>query len=139
MDETEIEVPQIGQAGDVPKLGPGDLAEITLLIFMGIFACVAVSALFAFLRDRARLKLAARLLDRGQPVPAGLFDRRASTELLRGVVMLAAAVGVALFFLSGDNPELARAGLVPGAIGAGYLVGYWLERKRGHDGNAEPS
>lgn len=114
----------------IAPLGPGDVAEITLFIFTAIFASVAVSAVFAFLRDRARLRLVARLLDKGQPVPEGLFDRRARSDLVRGVVTLAGAVGIAAFFATGDHPELARAALIPGAIGAGYLVGHWLERRR---------
>jgi hypothetical protein len=124
---------------ELPRLGPGDLAEIVFFVFMFVFASVAVPALLAYLRDRARLRLAARLLDRGQPVPPALFDRRTSTEVVKGTVLLATALGVAAFFLTGDQPELARAALVPGAIGGGYLVGGWLERRRRRDGDADPS
>ena len=111
-------------------LGPGEIADLTLLVFAGIFATVGIAALFAYLGERARVRLAAKLLEQHQPLPPALFDRRARTELVRGVVLVAGGIGVALYFLLGDDPGLARAGLVPGALGAGYLVGYVLERRR---------
>lgn len=111
-------------------LGPGEIADLTLIVFAGIFATVGIAALFAYLGDRARVRLAAKLLEQHQPLPPGLFDRRARNELVRGVVLVAAGIGVALYFLLGNEPALARAGLVPGAIGAGYLAGYLLEQRR---------
>jgi hypothetical protein len=111
-------------------LGPGDVADLALVAFTAILASVVVSSAFAYLRDRGRLRLAARLLDAGQPVPAALFDHRPDSDLVRGVVLLATAVGVALYFLTGTRPELARAAIVPAAIGLGYLVGRRLERRR---------
>ena len=123
---------------DVVPLGPGNVADVALVAFVGLFASVAVVALFAYLRDRARLALATRLLQQGREVPPSLFDQRPRSERVRGVVLLAAGVGIAVFFLLGDDPSLARAGLVPGAIGGGYLLGWWLERRRVPPGQAEP-
>jgi len=111
-------------------LGPGDLADLALVVFVGVFASVAVVALFAFLRDRARLRLAKDLLARGEPVPPGLFDHRATSELARGIVLVATALGIAVYFALGPEPALARAALIPGGIGIGYLVGHRVERRR---------
>jgi len=111
-------------------LGPGEIADLAFLVFIGIFAIVAIASLFTYLIDRGRVRLAAKLLAEDKPVPPSLFDRRPQSELVRGIVLVALGVGVALYFALGGELALARAGLVPGAIGAGYLIGYRLEQRR---------
>src|SRR5262245_30920521 len=114
---------------DAP-IGPGETVDIALTLFLCMFACILVVAVFGYLAERSRLRFATRLLAAGQPVPPSLFDRRPRSELVRGIVLVAAGVGIALYFALGGDFALARAGLVPGAIGIGYLVGRTLESRR---------
>ena len=61
--------------------GPGEIADLTLIFFAGVFATVGIAALFAYLGERARVRLAAKLLEQHQPLPpASLITARAPSS-----------------------------------------------------------
>jgi len=102
-----------------------------LAAFLTLFG-VVVAALFAgYRRDRNRHETLRVLIEKGAPLPPEMLSVPKGSDLRRGVVLLAAGLGLTIFLLAFPvRPGLWAAGVVPGLIGIGYLLVWRLEHGR---------
>ncbi|RMG94630.1 MAG: hypothetical protein D6705_15695 [Deltaproteobacteria bacterium] len=107
-----------------PGGGPRTLA------FVSIFGAVVV--LVAWMRlaaENRRLDVVRRLVEAGRDVPPQLLTGTAIMDLRRGIVLMAAGVGLVLAGWLVHSRAWA-VGIVPACIGMGYLVSYRLGLRR---------
>jgi len=98
-------------------------------------------------RYKLLAELAAKALDKGQPIPADLFaePKKKRNPLNTGIICIAVGIGVALFiWLSkGAIPgsvqigKAASLGIIPFLIGVGYVIIHFLEKGKTADENAK--
>jgi cbb3-type cytochrome oxidase subunit 3 len=87
-------------------------------------------------REKLQAELCLKALETGQPLPEGLFQRptaRKIKPLKVSIILISVAVGVSLWALIDGELDMAAMALVPFFIGVGYLVIYFLSKKRGDD------
>lgn len=95
---------------------------------LGLFFTTVVVVMRMRLRgEERRLELARRFIEQGLTPPAELFPSAAQSDLRRGVVLVAAGLGI--LAASGSGGHFGAIGLIPGFIGLGYLVSYTLSRR----------
>jgi len=61
-----------------------------------------------------------------------LLQRRANSLLIGGIVVFCSGIGIALFlyFVGGDDGNAWAVGLIPGLVGVGLLLSWFLTRPR---------
>ena len=94
-----------------------------------IFATVVIVVRMRLVAESRRLELARRYLEQGREPPLELFPSAAQSDLRRGVILIAAGVGLLVTGAISEGPGVV--GLVPGFVGLGYLVSYGLARRAG--------
>jgi hypothetical protein len=101
----------------------------TFLVFGGVL-------LHRSRRDRQKHETLRIIVEKGADIPPALLDPPASriTDLRKGILLLAAGLGLGLFLLvlSAWEPEAikgAPVGLFPALLGLGYLLVWKLEKK----------
>jgi hypothetical protein len=130
--------------------GMGDVIEqifeecgvpIGFFIMVGVIVWVNVSA-----RERQRRithETIRLMIEKGLPVPPELFiDRkvadqrivRPNRDLRRGIVLIAAGIGVVAFF-GVDHSHIWALGLIPLLMGVGYIIVWKIDRSQKIDGN----
>jgi hypothetical protein len=115
-----------------------DEKQIALAFFL-VVAVVIGLALLAYYRIAVlRHQTLQAMVEKGMQIPAGLLDQaaspgRASRDQRRGILLVCAGVGIALFLLADSGPEEAMLGMIPALIGVGYLIVARLEARRGRD------
>ena len=92
-----------------------------------IFATVVIVVRMRLAGESQRLELARHYLEQGREPPLELFPSAAQSDLRRGVILIAAGVG--LLVTGAISGGLGVVGLVPGFVGLGYLVSYGLARR----------
>ncbi len=124
--------------GDVVIIGgghgcsEGTPAEIIvpIVFFASIVAIVMGVISVRHQTARRRLDLARVMVERGMEPSADLLGQRVdrNVDLRRGVVLCFLGVGIVLAGALNRAPE-GMMGLIPGFIGLGYLVSYYLMAK----------
>jgi hypothetical protein len=137
----------------VDKLGPDQLADVlktrensrnafdpqAVLVPLGFFVSLGVTVVFAlFLRhrkDAERQQTLRLMIEKGVTIPPDLITppERRRSDLRRGVVLLALGAGLSLMLAmidTGDAGGVWSIGLIPGLVGAGYLLVWKLENGR---------
>ncbi|MBL8523009.1 MAG: hypothetical protein JNN20_04915 [Betaproteobacteria bacterium] len=107
-----------------------------LAIVLGIGGPVAVVGLVLWYKSRkTRLihETAIRLAEKGQPVPSELFigAEEPTSDLRRGVVLVALGLGLGVFMAQIDKPW--SVGLIPLFMGVGYIL-VWKLQPNGKNG-----
>jgi hypothetical protein len=122
---------------DVPWIA----IPIVLIVFLAIFGTpvmiVALIMYFSFSRSRAMHRTVRMMVEKGQPVPEALLNPppviRQRSDLRRGVVLLMVGTGLMIFFGACNDWEGGAwsIGIIPFLIGAGYLLVWRLDFRRG--------
>jgi uncharacterized protein DUF6249 len=125
---------------DVPWIA----IPIVFIVFLAIFGTpimiVALIMYFSFSKSRAMHRTVRMMVEKGQPVPEALLNPppviRQRSDLRRGVVLLMVGTGLMVFFGACNDWEGGAwsIGIIPFLIGAGYLLVWRLDVRRG----AEP-
>jgi hypothetical protein len=114
-------------------------ASVQLLVPMGFFASVViVVALVVAGYHRytvQRHETLRAMVDKGMQIPPeqlgpGARPPGPRTDIRRGVLLICAGLGTALFLAFEEGPREAGLGLIPGLVGVGYLVLAKLESAR---------
>lgn len=103
---------------------------------------VAATLFFRFKKEHQRHETIRLIVEKGAEIPPQLLvsDRRRSSDLRRGVLLLAAGLGVTVFLAIVAHKEPAWSlGLVPAFLGAGYLLTWWIEARRARGRSDEQS
>ncbi|HET6582258.1 MAG TPA: DUF6249 domain-containing protein [Nannocystaceae bacterium] len=141
LDVVEIGIACVDQvsafAGWIDLQTGGDPATCSTTRGFG-FAFLALSALVVIalgrmrlMTEQKRLDLARRLVEQGLEPPTGLLTAPAKNDMRRGIVLVAAGLGLLVAGLVLGDRGLAAGGLVPAFIGAGYLVSFRLAMRGG--------
>ena len=122
---------------DVPWIA----IPIVLIVFLAIFGTpimiVALIMYFSFSKSRAMHRTVRMMVEKGQPVPEALLNPppviRQRSDLRRGVVLLMVGTGLMVFFGAVNDWEGGAwsLGIIPFLIGAGYLLVWRLDIRRG--------
>jgi hypothetical protein len=106
---------------------------VALGVPLGVFSmAVAIVALVGWFRHQARKQRAELIrlaLEKGQPLPAQLFDAPgpARNDLAGGIKTVFVGVGLGLFlWIFKPNQALWSVGLLVGVIGLGQLVAHFV-------------
>jgi hypothetical protein len=115
------------QLASVKRGGKADLVPI--LVPLGFFACVlalvALPLYYRHRKDREQQATLRLMIEKGVSIPVEFLapPARKHGDLRRGVVLVAAGLGVAAFFKAVHTPPGTwTLGLVPFLIGVGHLV-----------------
>ncbi|SRR6266487_3780853 len=119
----------------------GDLMAIPIvgIVFTTLFGApvliVAVIMMASYLRARSLHRTVRTMVEKGQPVPPGLFGpppaQRLRSDLRRGVVLVMVGLGIAAFLAVTDRGGSSWSlGVIPFLIGLGYLIVWKLEGKK---------
>jgi hypothetical protein len=105
--------------------------------FLAVVGLVVVGlARLRLALERRRLDLVRRLVETGHEVPTELLRGSVRNDLRRGIVLVAAGIGVMATSWWSAGREMATMGLIPMFIGLGYLLSYHIAVKGdGGDGN----
>ncbi len=124
---------------DVPWIA----VPIVLIVFLAIFGTpvmiVGLIMYFGFSKSRALHRTVRMMVEKGQPVPEALLNPppvvRQRSDLRRGVVLLMIGLGATIFFGAVNNWEdgVWSLGIIPFLIGAGYLLVWRLDVRRGDE------
>jgi Domain of unknown function (DUF6249) len=127
-----------GDHGDIP-LTVLPIAIIAILTVFGFpVAIVAVIMFSNWAKNRSLHKTVRMMVEKGQPIPPALLSTPAAVsaaaglrpwyDLRRGIVLMAVGVGIIMFFgiSAGWDEGVWALGLIPGLIGAGYILAWWL-------------
>jgi len=133
--------------------------ESTLAILGVFFVPATMVILIVWFRNAKKTKryqiqadLAAKALEKGQPIPADLFVEpiKKQNPLNTGIICISAGVGVALMCclmaLSLGNIDkdayhslmsVTSVGVIPFFVGVGFLIIYFIEKKKATSENAK--
>jgi hypothetical protein len=111
-----------------------------IIIFIMITIIIRIKTDATNKRNQLCAELYVKALEKGQGMPAGLFEmlkgnnqRKQSNPLHNSIICIAVSVGIALFcFLavdSGYNLKAAAFGIIPFFIGIAYLIIYFIGKK----------
>jgi hypothetical protein len=124
--------------GDIP-LAVLPIAIIAIVTVFGFpVAIVAVIMFSNWAKNRSLHKTVRMMVEKGQPIPPALLSTPAAVsaatglrpwyDLRRGIVLMAVGVGIIMFFgiSAGWDEGVWALGLIPGLIGAGYILAWRL-------------
>jgi hypothetical protein len=130
---------------DVPWIA----VPIVFIVFLCIFGLpvtiVGLIMYFSFSKSRAMHRTVRMMVEKGQPVPEALLNpppvTRQRSDLRRGVVLLMIGLGLMIFFGACNDWEGGAwsIGIIPFLIGAGYLLVWRLDIRRGEPPPVPPS
>jgi len=136
-DEEDSAVRHHGSNDDFP-IAAIPIAIIAMLsVFGAPVAIVAVIMLVSWAKARSLHRTVRTMVEKGQPVPPELLASPAGAplrpwyDLRRGIVLLAAGVGLMMFFgiSAGWDNGVWALGSIPAIIGAGYILAWRLANK----------
>lgn len=103
---------------------------------------VEATLFFRFKKEHQRHETIRLMVEKGAAIPPQLLvsDSTRRSDLRRGILLLAAGLGVTVFFAIVAHKEPAWSlGLIPAFIGAGYLLTWWIETHRARGQSDEQS
>ena len=138
-DKDKAEAESSGGGHDDIPLAVLPIAVISILAVFGFpVAIVAVIMFSNWAKSRSLHKTVRMMVEKGQPIPPALLSTPAAVsaaaglrpwyDLRRGIVLMAVGVGVIMFFgiSAGWDEGVWALGLIPGLIGAGYILAWRL-------------
>ena len=133
-----------GGDDDIPAM----VIPIVFIVFLAIFGTpimiVGLIMYFSFSKSRAMHRTVRMMVEKGQPVPEALLNPppviRQRSDLRRGVVLLMVGLGLMVFFGACNDWEGGAwsLGIIPFLIGAGYLLVWRLDVRRGGEALPPP-
>ncbi len=124
--------------GDIP-LAVLPIAILSIICVFGFpVAIVAVIMFSNWAKTRSLHRTVRMMVEKGQPIPPALLSTPAAVsaatglrpwyDLRRGIVLMAVGVGIIMFFgiSAGWDEGVWALGLIPGLIGAGYILAWRL-------------
>ena len=138
-DKAKAEVESDGRNHDDIPLAVLPIAIIAIVAVFGFpVAIVAVIMFSNWAKSRSLHKTVRMMVEKGQPIPPALLSTPAAVsaatglrpwyDLRRGIVLMAVGVGIIMFFgiSAGWDEGVWALGLIPGLIGAGYILAWRL-------------
>jgi hypothetical protein len=137
-DKAKAEVESDHRDDDIP-LTVLPIAVLAIVMVFGFpVAIVAVIMFSNWAKNRSLHKTVRMMVEKGQPIPPALLSTPAAVsaatglrpwyDLRRGIVLMAVGVGIIMFFgiSAGWDEGVWALGLIPGLIGAGYILAWRL-------------
>jgi hypothetical protein len=131
---------QIEEDGEVDKIAnqfrsPAVEIVVPVASFLFVIAVVAVPLYFGFRKERQRQETLRAIIDKGGAIPPELLtpaqgrEDESRRDRRRGIILIAAALGIAGFLaVTGASKGIGIA-LIPMFIGVGYLVVWKLDQR----------
>ncbi|MDY0004320.1 MAG: DUF6249 domain-containing protein [Polyangia bacterium] len=121
---------------DFGKDPPAVAIAVPISFFLFVLGLVAVILVINFRKDRLRHETLRLIVERGGEIPAELLAgprKRPSSDLRKGVILIACGVGLGLFLAlvakADQDRQAWSLGFIPTLIGLGYLLVWRLERR----------
>ncbi|MEO5719844.1 MAG: DUF6249 domain-containing protein [Chthoniobacterales bacterium] len=128
---------------DNSDIGDGALMAIPIvgIIFTTLFGApvmiVGIILFFSYWKQRQLHRTVRMMVEKGQPVPEGLFASPSSpikqrSDMRRGVVLVMVGLGIMIFFAAVNDWEGGAwaLGIIPFLIGCGHLLVWKLETNK---------
>lgn len=124
---------------DAQSINSDTIEEVTQLFipisfFAFIILIIWIINHISYRKQRDRYHIIEKAIDNGQAIPEGLFDepkkakKRWTNTLHQAIIFLAIGIGVAIFGNTIDEETITAIAVIPGVIGAGYLLIALIER-----------
>ena len=124
---------------DAQSINSDTIEEVTQLFipisfFAFIILIIWIINHISYRKQRDRYHIIEKAIDNGQAIPEGLFDepkkakKRWTNTLRQAIIFLAIGIGVAIFGNTIDEETITAIAVIPGVIGAGYLLIALIER-----------
>lgn len=124
---------------DAQSINSSTIEEVTQLFipisfFAFIILIIWIINHISYRKQRDRYHIIEKAIDNGQAIPEGLFDepkkakKRWTNTLRQAIIYLAIGIGVAIFGNTIDEETITAIAVIPGVIGAGYLLIALIER-----------
>ena len=124
---------------DAQSINSDTIEEVTQLFipisfFAFIILIIWIINHISYRKQRDRYHIIEKAIDNGQAIPEGLFDepkkakKRWTNTLHQAIIFLAIGIGVAIFGNAIDEETITAIAVIPGVIGAGYLLIALIER-----------
>jgi hypothetical protein len=109
----------------------GPLVSVPVCFFTALAVIIAVMH-FRSRAEQARHAMVRFMVEQGRDVPKELLapPRRPSSLLLRGLVLLAAGIGLGVALLLAGERDIAGFGIIPALVGIAFLVTWRVESGR---------
>lgn len=107
---------------------------IPISFFAFIILIIWITTWMSYRKQRDRYHIIEKAIDNGQAIPEGLFDepkkakKRWTNTLRQAIIFIAIGIGLAIFGDTIDENEITAIAVIPGIIGAGYLLIAFIER-----------
>lgn len=113
-----------------------DIAELSIpfTFFAFIILIVWITTWMSYRKQRDRYHIIEKAIDNGQAIPEGLFDepkkakKRWTNTLRQAIIFIAIGIGLAIFGNTISEETITAIAVIPGIIGAGYLLIAFIER-----------
>ena len=124
---------------DAKSISSNTTEEITQLFvpisfFAFIILIVWITTWISYRKQRDRYHIIEKAIDNGQAIPEGLFDepkkakKRWTNTLRQAIIFIATGIGLAIFGNTIGEETITAIAVIPGIIGAGYLLIAFIER-----------
>lgn len=117
---------------DVNNEVPNIAYVMPIAFFVFVLLIVGFIQYFNYKRSKDRMHLYLKYLEHGKEVPVNLLvqPRDVSSNLKRGIILIAVGLGVTIFFFA-ESPAGTEwtIGIIPFLIGLGYLLVYKISSK----------
>jgi len=119
---------------DMPLNGFG-IVMIVIAPFLFVVAIILISARNKDIESKRRYDLYMKSLEMGQNIPENFFEepkKSKPSNLKRGIIalMVGLAFGIFLLIRHDNSVGFMLAALIPGFVGIGYILVYFLEKKK---------
>lgn len=124
---------------DAKSISSNTAEEITQLFipisfFAFIILIIWITTWMSYRKQRDRYHIIEKAIDNGQAIPEGLFDepkkakKQWTNTLRQAIIFIAIGIGFAIFGYTIDENAITGIAVIPGIIGAGYLLIAFIER-----------
>ena len=124
---------------DAQSINSDTIEEVSQLFipfsfFAFIILIIWIINHISYRKQRDRYHIIEKAIDNGQAIPEGLFDepkkakKRWTNTLRQAIIFLAIGIGVTIFGNAIDEETITAIAVIPGVIGAGYLLIALIER-----------
>ncbi len=123
----------VDRRGEPDVSGPEDvIVPVAFVLFLAFV--IALPMVLKARQARSRGEIARLIVERGGSIPSELLvpPTPPRSDLRRGILLTALGLASVFFFLAvaSDEPGVATLGLIPLFLGLGYLLYWWIERRR---------
>ncbi len=117
-----------------PDVSGAEDVIVPVAFFLFLAFVIALPMVLKARQARSRGEIARLIVERGGSIPSELLvpPTPPRSDLRRGILLTALGLASVFFFLAvaSDEPGVATLGLIPLFLGLGYLLYWWIERRR---------